>query len=58
MKNRLAEVRFISVSPIRSAMSNPRAACGLRPSQRFCAAQLGVRCSENILHTDILSLFS
>jgi len=45
------------VEPVSSAaMSNPRAACG--PVEGFVRPSLGVRCSENILHTDNLPLFS
>jgi len=40
----------------RSAMSKQRAACG--PVEGFVQPSLGVLCSENILHTDNLSLFS
>jgi len=41
---------------INIVMSNPRAACGL--VEVFLRPSLGVRCSENILHADNLSLFS
>jgi len=40
----------------RSAMSNPRAACG--PVKGFVRPSLGFSCSENILHTDNQFLFS
>jgi len=38
----------------RAAMSNPRAACG--PVEGFVWPSIGFRCSNNILHTDNLSL--
>jgi len=39
----------------RSAMSNPRAACG--PVEGFVRPSLAFRCIKNILHTENLSLF-